>query len=77
VGPAYLPEWFTDIDRLDAIVTHSITMNRFNLPTVSRYYERRRRGARDRQLPLLPEEGTEEEEGRPGAPARGEGDAER
>ncbi len=75
VGPVYLPEWFIDIDRLDAIVTHSVTMNRFSLPTVARYYERRRRGAGGRQLPLLPEEGTEEEEGRPG-PGRDEGDAE-
>jgi uncharacterized protein (TIGR02421 family) len=75
VGPVYLPEWFIDIDRLDAIVTHSVTMNRFSLPTVARYYERRRRGAGGRQLPLLPEEGTEEEEGRPGGPARDEGDA--
>jgi uncharacterized protein (TIGR02421 family) len=75
VGPVYLPEWFIDIDRLDAIVTHSVTMNRFSLPTVSRYYERRRRGARGRQLPLRPEQVAEEEEP-PGAPARDEGDAE-
>ena len=45
VGPVYLPEWFIDVDRLNAIVTHSVTMNRFSLPTVSRYYERRRAGA--------------------------------
>jgi len=43
-GPVYLPEWFLDIDRLNAIATHSVTMNRFSVPTVSRYYERRRRG---------------------------------
>jgi len=46
VGPVYLPEWFIDIDRLNAAATHSVTMNRFSLPTVSRYYERRRRGSR-------------------------------
>ena len=43
-GPVYLPEWFVDVDRLNAIVTHSVTMNRFSLPKVSRYYERRRAG---------------------------------
>jgi len=43
-GPVYLPEWFIDVDRLNAIVTHSVTMNRFSLPKVSRYYERRRAG---------------------------------
>jgi len=45
VGPVYLPEWFIDVDRLNAIATHSVTMNRFSLPKVSRYYERRRAGA--------------------------------
>jgi uncharacterized protein (TIGR02421 family) len=42
VGPVFLPEWFVDVDRLNAIATHSVTMNRFNLPSVSRYYARRR-----------------------------------
>jgi len=42
VGPVYLPEWFIDIDRLNAISTHSVTMNRFSLPSVARYYARRR-----------------------------------
>ncbi|HET8732862.1 MAG TPA: flavohemoglobin expression-modulating QEGLA motif protein [Anaeromyxobacteraceae bacterium] len=45
VGPVYLPEWFIDIDRLNAVVTHSVTLNRFSLPSVARYYARRR-GAR-------------------------------
>jgi uncharacterized protein (TIGR02421 family) len=44
VGPVFLPEWFIDIDRLNAVATHSVTMNRFNLPSVSRYYARRRLG---------------------------------
>ncbi len=48
VGPVYLPEWFIDVDRLNAVATHSVTMNRFSLPKVSRYYERRRPGARQR-----------------------------
>ena len=36
--PVFLPEWFIDIDRLNAMATHSVTMNRFNLPSVTRYY---------------------------------------
>ncbi len=46
VGPVYLPEWFIDVDRLNAIATHSVTMNRFSLPTVTRYYAARRREGR-------------------------------
>jgi hypothetical protein len=42
VGPVFLPEWFIDIDRLNAIATHSVTLNRFSLPSVSRYYAARR-----------------------------------
>jgi uncharacterized protein (TIGR02421 family) len=75
VGPGYLPEWFVDIDRLDAIVTHSVTLNRFSLPTVARYYERRRRGAAG-QPPLPPEPVSEDEEGRNGAGPPDEGDVE-
>ena len=41
-GPVHLPAWFDDIDRLHATVTHSITMNRFSLPHITRYYARRR-----------------------------------
>jgi uncharacterized protein (TIGR02421 family) len=48
VGPVYLPEWFIDIDRLNAIATHSVTMNRFDLPSVSRYYAKRRKGKETR-----------------------------
>ncbi len=54
VGPVFLPEWFIDIDRLNAIVTHSVTMNRFSLPLVTRYYEKRRRRMGGAQSPLLP-----------------------
>lgn len=42
-GPVHLPAWFDDVDRLNAVVTHSVTMNRFSLPAISRYYARRRR----------------------------------
>ncbi|HEY6098378.1 MAG TPA: tyrosine/phenylalanine carboxypeptidase domain-containing protein, partial [Anaeromyxobacter sp.] len=45
-GPVYLPEWFIDIDRLNAIATHSVTMNRFSLPSVTRYYAARRKDGR-------------------------------
>ncbi|HEX7624088.1 MAG TPA: flavohemoglobin expression-modulating QEGLA motif protein [Anaeromyxobacteraceae bacterium] len=41
-GPVHLPAWFDDVDRLNAIVTHSVTMNRFSLPSINRYYARRR-----------------------------------
>jgi uncharacterized protein (TIGR02421 family) len=41
-GPVHLPAWFDDIDRLNAIVTHSVTMNRFSMPNISRYYAQRR-----------------------------------
>ena len=47
-GPVHLPAWFDDIDRLNAMVTHSVTMNRFNLPTITRYYARRRERQRER-----------------------------
>jgi len=46
VGPVFLPEWFIDIDRLNALATHSVTMNRFSLPSVSRYYAARRKDGR-------------------------------
>jgi uncharacterized protein (TIGR02421 family) len=41
-GPVHLPAWFDDVDRLNAMVTHSLTMNRFSVPLISRYYARRR-----------------------------------
>jgi uncharacterized protein (TIGR02421 family) len=41
-GPVHLPAWFDDVDRLNATVTHSVTMNRFSLPSISKYYARRR-----------------------------------
>jgi uncharacterized protein (TIGR02421 family) len=50
VGPVFLPEWFIDVDRLNAICTHSVTMNRFSLPSVTRYYARRRSGKRAGEL---------------------------
>ncbi len=65
VGPVYLPEWFIDIDRLNATATHSVTMNRFSLPSVTRYYARRRGARAARELPGRPREAdTEEAPGR-------------
>jgi len=52
VGPVHLPEWFLDLDRLNAMITHSVTLNQFSVPSVRRYYAERRRKAEGR--PLLP-----------------------
>jgi uncharacterized protein (TIGR02421 family) len=74
VGPVYLPEWFVDVDRLNAICTHSVTMNRFSLPKVSRYYERRRKGAAARVLEAREAEEAGDEESRPVPAGSDEGD---
>jgi uncharacterized protein (TIGR02421 family) len=63
VGPVFLPEWFIDIDRLNAICTHSVTMNRFSLPSVTRYYARRRSGRAAREAVGRQREGSDTEEG--------------
>jgi len=74
VGPTYLPEWFIDVDRLNATCTHSVTMNRFSLPSVSRYYAKRRavRGRRAWAASGAAEPGDSEERG--GAAGQDEGD---
>jgi len=66
-GPVHLPAWFDDIDRLNAMVTHSVTMNRFSLPSISRYYARRRERRRPAEAIAAPE--TE-----PAAPDEGRGE---
>ena len=63
VGPVYLPEWFQDIDRLNALSTHSVTMNRFSLPSVARYYARRRAVRTAPEPAVSPLREAEEEEG--------------
>jgi uncharacterized protein (TIGR02421 family) len=73
VGPVYLPEWFIDIDRLNAIVTHSVTMNRFDLPSVSRYYARLRKRKEKRGLVWRHRETSDEDE-LPDEAGRDEGD---
>jgi hypothetical protein len=67
VGPVFLPEWFIDIDRLNAMATHSVTLNRFSLPSVSRYYAARRRTGVSGELVARAEAGADSEE-RPAAP---------
>jgi uncharacterized protein (TIGR02421 family) len=77
VGPTYLPEWFIDIDRLNAISTHSVTMNRFSLPSVSRYYARRRVGRASAEPLVAPVRSREHDEEGPAELAEGdEGDRE-
>jgi uncharacterized protein (TIGR02421 family) len=66
-GPVHLPAWFDDIDRLNAMVTHSVTMNRFSLPSISRYYARRR----ERRRPAADAAPTEVE---PAPPDEGPGE---
>jgi len=71
--PVFLPEWFIDIDRLNAIATHSVTMNRFSLPTVTRYYaERRREGKAPGEL--VGRAGPADTEERPALAGADEGD---
>ncbi len=65
VGPVFLPEWFIDIDRLNALATHSVTMNRFNLPSVSRYYAARRVKGRPVGELVGPQREDSEERARP------------
>ncbi len=75
-GPVHLPAWFDDIDRLNAVVTHSVTMNRFSMPSISRYYARRRElrraGAPDGDLAADAED--READGGAAAPPGEEGD---
>ncbi len=73
VGPVFLPEWFIDIDRLNAIATHSVTLNRFSLPSVTRYYQKRRggRAQAERAAPLRAAADSEE---RPALAGADEGD---
>jgi uncharacterized protein (TIGR02421 family) len=79
VGPVYLPEWFIDIDRLNAIATHSVTMNRFSLPSVARYYAARAARRRDGRAkgPLAGAlRGAADSEERPAPAGADEGDLE-
>lgn len=71
VGPVYLPAWFDDLDRLNAIATHSVTMNRFSVSSVTRYYAARRRRTVAEVVPMARERDTEE---RPGIVGQDEGD---
>jgi len=37
--PRYLPPWFRNFDRLNALMTHSATLNRFELAHISQFYD--------------------------------------
>jgi uncharacterized protein (TIGR02421 family) len=73
VGPVFLPEWFIDIDRLNAMATHSVTLNRFSVPSVSRYYAARRAGRPAGELAGTLREARDSED-RALAPGADEGD---
>jgi uncharacterized protein (TIGR02421 family) len=74
VGPVFLPEWFIDIDRLNAMATHSVTMNRFSLSSVSRYYATRRQVGKGSGAPIGRAGDADSEEEPPGAVGQDEGD---
>ncbi len=74
VGPVYLPEWYIDIDRLNAIATHSVTMNRFSLPSVARYYARRKGGRSGSGEPMGRIRAAADSEERPSLAGADEGD---
>ena len=71
--PVLLPEWFIDIDRLNAFVTHSVTMNRFSLPSVARYYAALRKVGR-RKGEVVGRHHPADSEERPALPGADEGD---
>jgi uncharacterized protein (TIGR02421 family) len=72
--PVFLPEWFIDIDRLNAMATHSVTMNRFSLPSVTRYYAARRKVGRAQRAPLVRPGAPPDSEERPSLAGLDEGD---
>lgn len=41
VGPTYVPAWYREMDFIDAMFTHSATMNRFDVHKVAAHYETR------------------------------------
>lgn len=41
VGPTYIPAWYRNMDWVDAMFTHSATMNRFDVKKVADHYESR------------------------------------
>lgn len=41
VGPTFVPAWYRDMDQIDAMFTHSATMNRFDVQKVAAHYETR------------------------------------
>jgi uncharacterized protein (TIGR02421 family) len=57
VGPTYVPAWYREMDFIDAMFTHSATMNRFDVQKVTAHYEGRDAALRDASLgkPLTPD----------------------
>ena len=57
VGPTYVPAWYREMDFIDAMFTHSATMNRFDVQKVTAHYEGRDAALRDAALgkPLTPD----------------------
>ena len=47
VGPTYVPAWYHQMDSIDAMFTHSATMNRFDVEKVAAHYESRETAMRD------------------------------
>ena len=41
VGPTYVPAWYHQMDFIDAMFTHSATMNRFDVAKVTKHFESR------------------------------------
>lgn len=41
VGPTFVPAWYAQMDFIDAMFTHSATMNRFDVQKVAAHYESR------------------------------------
>lgn len=47
VGPTYVPAWYREMDFIDAMFTHSATMNRFDVSKVAAHYETRETAMRE------------------------------
>jgi hypothetical protein len=56
------------------MATHSVTMNRFSLPSVTRYYAARRKVGRAQRAPLVRPGGPPDSEERPSLAGLDEGD---
>jgi uncharacterized protein (TIGR02421 family) len=58
VGPTYVPAWYHQMDTIDAMFTHSATMNRFDVQKVAAHYESREsamRASHQDGRPMVPD----------------------